>query len=124
MPKFTKTHFVLAVSNLEKSSEYYRSVLGFSVREMAPGWLFFEKDHCSIMAGECPDAMPPRDMGDHSYFAYVVVEGIDAYYESVLAARPEFIKTLKDEAWNMREFGVRTVDGHRIMFGETVTPSN
>ena len=28
-----------------------------------------------------------------------------------------FIKSLRDEPWNMREFGIRTIDGHRIMFG-------
>jgi catechol 2,3-dioxygenase-like lactoylglutathione lyase family enzyme len=124
MPKFTKTHFVLGVPNLKKSAEYYQTVLGFTVREMAPGWLIFERDSCSIMAGECPDAMPPRDLGDHSYFGYIVVEGIDKYYESVLAANPELIKTLSDEAWGMREFGVRTIDGHRIMFGAPISPSS
>jgi len=118
MTTFTKTHFVLAVPNLKTSADFYRSVLGFTVREMAPGWLFFERGNCSIMAGECPDAIPPKDLGDHSYFGYVVVEGIDAYYESVRAAKAELIKTLRDEPWGMREFGVRTVDGHRIMFGE------
>jgi catechol 2,3-dioxygenase-like lactoylglutathione lyase family enzyme len=122
MPTFTKTHFVLAVSNLRASADYYRSVLGFTVRDMAPGWLFFERDNCSIMAGECPDAMPPRDIGDHSYFGYVVVEGINELYDSVVAANGNLIKTLIDEPWGMREFGVRTVDGHRIMFGES-TPS-
>jgi catechol 2,3-dioxygenase-like lactoylglutathione lyase family enzyme len=124
MPKYTKTHFVLAVPNLQASADYYRSVLGFTVRDMAPGWLFFERDNCSIMAGECPDAKPPGEIGDHSYFGYVVVEGIDELYDSVVAANGDLIKTLIDEAWGMREFGVRTVDGHRIMFGESTPPSN
>jgi len=35
-----------------------------------------------------------------------------------LAAGAEFIQTLSDKPWGMREFGVRTVDGHRIMFGQ------
>jgi len=122
MTTFTKTHFVLAVPNLKTSGDYYRSVLGFAVKEMAPGWLFFEKDHCSIMAGECADAIPPRDLGDHSYFGYVVVEGIHDYYESVKAAKGELIKALKDEPWGMTEFGVRTIDGHRLMFGESTKP--
>ena len=124
MPKFTKTHFVLAVPNLKESADYYKSVLGFEVREMASGWLFFERDNCSIMAGECPDVTSPRNLGDHSYFAYIAVEGIDAYYESVMAAQPDLIKTLSEEVWGMREFGVRTIDGHRIMFGESITPSS
>ena len=124
MPAFTKTHFVLAVPNLQTSAAYYRSVLGFTVREMAPGWLFLERDQCSIMAGECPDAIPPGELGDHSYFGYIVVDGIDELYQSVQAAKAELVKMLRDEPWGMREFGVRTCDGHRIMFGSPATRSN
>jgi uncharacterized glyoxalase superfamily protein PhnB len=119
MPTFTRTHFVLAVPHMQTSAEYYRSVLGFTIREMAPGWLRFEKDNCLIMAGECRDAIPPQELGDHSYFAYIVVEGIDEYYESV-QSKVELIKPLTNEPWGMKEFGVRTVDGHRIMFGAEV----
>jgi uncharacterized glyoxalase superfamily protein PhnB len=69
------------------------------------------------MAGECPDAAPPRALGEHSYFAYFEIEDIDDYYAAVKAAGVEIVKPLRDEPWRMREFGLRTVDGHRIMFG-------
>ena len=29
------------------------------------------------MAGHCPDSIPARDLGDHSYFAYLVVDDVD-----------------------------------------------
>ena len=51
--------YVLAVPDLARSSAFYRDVLGFEIQEMAPGWLAYVKDSCRIMAGECPDAMPP-----------------------------------------------------------------
>ena len=38
------------------------------------------------MAGECPDAISPADLGDHPYFAYLQVDDIQSYYESVCAA--------------------------------------
>ena len=121
MPAFTSNRYVLAVPNLQVSADYYRSMLGFSVREVGdPGWRFFERDGCIIMAGECPEAIPPRDLGDHSWFGYIVVTEIDAFHSSVVAAGGELIKPLRDEPWGMREFGVRTVDGHRIMFGSPV----
>jgi catechol 2,3-dioxygenase-like lactoylglutathione lyase family enzyme len=123
MPSFTQARFVLAVPNLQTSAEFYRTVLGFTVREIGgPGWLWFERDNCVIMAGECPDAIPPRDLGDHSYFGYVVLTEIDAFYESVRAKNGDVIKPLRDEPWGMREFGVRTNDGHRIMFGSALRP--
>ena len=116
----TKASYVLAVPDLKASAAFYRDILGFTVRDMAPGWLFFERDACRIMAGECPDALPPKDLGDHSYFAYLQVEGIDAFHETVRAKGATILKPLRNEPWGMREFSVRTADGHRIMFGTEV----
>ena len=113
------TMFVLAVNDLASSANYYRDELGFSVREIGDdGWRIFEREGCRIMAGHCPDAIPPTETGDHSYFAYVIVDNADNYYEEFQSRNVEFIKTIASEPWNMREFGIRTVDGHRIMFGQ------
>jgi len=110
--------YVLAVPDLERSAAFYRDALGFEVHEMGDsGWRMFVRDGCRIMAGECRDAMPVADTGFHSYFAYLVVDDADAEYARVLAAGAEIVKPLKDEPWDMREFGLRTVDGHRIMVG-------
>lgn len=111
--------YVIAVKDLSQSARFYRDVLGFEVITISdPGWLFFVRDDCFIMAGECVDAMSPRDLGDHSYFAYVEVEDIRPYYDSVVANGAELIKTLRAEPWGMTEFGVRTADGHRMMFAQ------
>lgn len=118
MPAVSKTSFVIAVPDLKSSAAFYRNVLGFTVETISdPGWLFYKSGQCTIMAGECPDAIPPRQLGDHSYFAYMQIDGIDAFYASVLASGAQISKTIRDEAWGMREFGLVTVDGHRIMFG-------
>ena len=112
------TSFVIAVPDLQKSANFYRDVLGFEIREIGdPGWRFFVKDRCHIMAGECPDAIPPAELGDHSYFAYIEVDDIDAYFEQVKDGGAEILKEPRSEPWGMREFAIRTVDGHRIMFG-------
>lgn len=109
---------VIAVQDLERSARYYREVLGFEVRTVGdPGWRFLLRDGCFIMAGECRDALPPAQLGDHSYFAYLEVDAIDALYAELAERRAELVKPLRDEPWGMREFGIRTVDGHRIMFG-------
>ena len=117
----TKTRFVIAVPDLARSGMYYRDVLGFTVREIGdPGWRFFIKDACCIMAGECPDATPAADLGDHSYFAYIDVDDIDSYFMTVKNAGADLIKEIRSEPWGMREFGIRTVDGHRIIFGQEI----
>lgn len=114
-----RTIYVLAVLDLEASATFYRDVLGFEIQEIGdPGWRMFVRDACRIMAGHCPDAVPPRDLGDHSYFGYFVVDDVDDYYASIITHDVEIIKPLRDEPWGMREFGIRTLDGHRIMIGQ------
>jgi len=109
---------VIAVHDLEQSARYYRDVLGFEIREIGdPGWRFFVRDGCFIMAGECSDAIAPADLGDHSWFAYVEVDDIDRFHDEVVAKGAVLVKTLRSEPWGMREFGIRTGDGYRIMFG-------
>jgi catechol 2,3-dioxygenase-like lactoylglutathione lyase family enzyme len=111
--------FVIAVPNLEESARFYRHAPGFEIHEMGdPGWRMYVRDECRIMAGECPDAIAPENLGDHSYFAYLVVENADEYFEVMRSNDVEILKTITDEPWQMREFAIRTIDGHRIMIGE------
>lgn len=110
--------YVIAVPNLHRSADYYRDVLGFEVLPIPDsGWRFFRRDDCVIMAGECPDALSPGALGDHSYFAYLEVDDVDALYTGLVAGGADVVKTLRVESWGMAEFGIRTIDGHRIMFG-------
>jgi uncharacterized glyoxalase superfamily protein PhnB len=119
-----RTMFVLAVPDLERSGAFYCDVLGFEVREIgAAGWRIYERDGCRIMAGACPDALLASQLGDHSYFAYLVVDDADAYYRRAKVAGAEITKPITDEPWGMREFGLRTVDGHRLMIGQDTGPN-
>ena len=122
MPTISKIRFVIAVPDLKSSAAYYRDVLGFTVHTISDGWLFYTSGDCTIMAGQCPHAISPRNLGDHSYFAYLQIDEIDLFYASVLAAGAEIGKTIRDEPWGMREFGLVTRDGHRIMFAAQKLP--
>ena len=112
------TRHVLAVPDLARSTAWYRDVLGLALDFEVPGWSFMSRGRFSVMLGECPDAIPPGDLGDHSYFAYVIVGDIDELFHEVAGRGAEICSALADKPWGMREFGVRTVDGHRIMFGD------
>jgi predicted enzyme related to lactoylglutathione lyase len=113
--------YVLAVHDLDVSEAFYRDALGFAVQDMGdPGWRMFVRDGCRIMAGECRDAMPPADTGFHSYYGYLMVEDADAEHARAVAAGAEITKPLRDEPWGMREFGLRTADGHRLMVGHAL----
>lgn len=118
MTDLTRVRCVLAVHELAASVGYYTRVLGMTVDFTAPGWAFLSRGSFRLMLGECSDAIPAHELGDHSYFVYVTVEGIDEFYGEVVAHGATLTQTLADKPWQMREFGIRTPDGHRIMFGQ------
>lgn len=120
MADLTKVRCVLAVQALASSAEYYTRVLGMAIDFTAPGWAFLSRGSFRLMLGECSDAMPAHETGDHSYFVYVTVEGIDEFHAEVVRNGATLTQTLANKPWGMREFGVRTPEGHRIMFGQEI----
>jgi uncharacterized glyoxalase superfamily protein PhnB len=120
MPKILQNHYVLAVHNVRESAKFYVDVMGFSMVSDLGGWIFVSKDNCMIMLGECPDDMPPSELGSHNYFAYLKVDDADGYYEQLKQKNVAFLSSIENKPWGMREFGIRTPDGHRIMIGQKI----
>ncbi|XWN37790.1 MAG: VOC family protein [Balneola sp.] len=116
--KLNKTRHVLAVPNLKISSDFYKTQLGFSVDWEDENWCFLYRDSFYVMLGECKDAILPSELGDHQYFAYVDAEDIDKLYNEYSSKEIEITSVLADKPWGQREFGIKTIDGHRIMFGK------
>src|SRR5215217_3730489 len=108
MTDLTRVRCVLAVQDLAASTDYYTRVLGMAVDFTAPGWTFLSRGSFRLMLGECADTAPAHETADHSYFAYVTVEGIDQFYDEVLGNGASLMQGLADQPWGMREFGVRT----------------
>lgn len=121
MPAILQNHYVLAVHDVQASARFYAEALGFEVVARPPGWIFLRRDNCTIMLGECPDDAHPGTLGSHNYFAYLRVDDADAFLSRAVALGVEIVKPIADEPWGMREFGLRTPDGHRIMIGHAVT---
>lgn len=119
MPKILQNHYVLAVHDLKKSSEFFVQ-LGFEVAMEPPGWVFVKKDNCMVMLGDCRDALAPSELGDHSYFGYLRVDDVDSYYDDLKAKGVRIMSKISDKPWGMREFGVATPEGHRITIGQLI----
>jgi catechol 2,3-dioxygenase-like lactoylglutathione lyase family enzyme len=120
LPEIKANHYVLATPDAEKTAQFFIDALGFDrVPVSDPGWRFVRKDSCMVMIGSCPDALPPSSLGDHSYFAYLVVTDVDAYHERLLAHGVEILRAPTNQPWGMREVALRTPDGHRIMLGSS-----
>ncbi len=118
MPTILQNHYVLAVHNVRESARFYVDVLGFAVTLDSGGWIFVSKDNCTIMLGECPADMHPSQLGSHNYFAYLRVDDVDAYHAQLQSHGINSLDGIADKPWGMREFGVKTPDGHRIMIGQ------
>jgi uncharacterized glyoxalase superfamily protein PhnB len=112
---------VLAVHDLARSAAWYRDVLGCKTRDPDPGnWTFCRLGAIEFMLGRCPDAMLASDLGDHSYVAYLRVDDVQAFHNRAVEAGAEITKPLTDEPWGMREFALRSVDGHRFTLGQNI----
>lgn len=57
---------------------------------------------------------------DHSWFAYLNVRDAAGLYAEAVRNGVEIWHRLADKPWGMREFGIVTPDGHRIVFGEVL----
>jgi len=124
--KKSKTHFlntkpVLAVVDLKRSTEFYVDTLGFTDETGdIEGWSFLRREQVRVFLGSCPDEKPAGEIGNHSYVAYIEVQGIDELYREFKDKDVDFIADPESKPWGMREFGIRTPDGHRFMFGQEI----
>ena len=119
MSRFVDSRGVLAVRDLPASTRFYTEVLGFQRDQVAaPGWSFVSKDTFKLMLGECADEVAATEVGNHAWFARVMVEGLDEYYKEVSSRGATVISQPADRAYGLREFVIRTPDGHRLMFAE------
>jgi len=120
MPTILQNHYVLAVHNVRESAKFYVDILGFTITHDLGGWIFVSKDNFMIMLGECPNDMHPSQLGCHNYFAYLKVDDADGYYAQLTQKNAAFLNKIEDKPWGMREFGIKTPDGHRIMIGQSI----
>jgi uncharacterized glyoxalase superfamily protein PhnB len=120
-PQLSTYAFVLAVPDLPRAVAYFEDVLGFA-RDWNDGdnWQALTRGGVRLMMGHCPNALPPADLGDHSYFAYVEVDDVDALHAEIAPRGAILTSAPADKPWGRREMGVATPDGHRLMFGQTI----
>jgi uncharacterized glyoxalase superfamily protein PhnB len=108
---------VLAVHDSTKSAAWYAEVLGCEVNDIG-GWAFCRVGSVVFRLGTCPDEVPARDIGDHSYVAYLHVDDVDAFHARALAAGADVPQPVQTQPWGKREFVIRSPDGHRFMISQ------
>jgi uncharacterized glyoxalase superfamily protein PhnB len=120
MATILQNHYVLAVHDARACARFFVEGLGFRVVREPEGWVFVAKDGCMVMLGECPGDMRASELGCHSYFGYLRVDDVDGYFAEVKGRGVDLASAPADKPWGMREFGLRTPEGHRIMIGQVI----
>lgn len=118
--KIRHTRHVLAVKDVAVEAAYYLEKLGFERDFTAPGWEFLSFGEFKVMLGECADEISAEESGNHSWYAHVLVENVDAIYAEFIERGADIMSPIQDKPWGLREFGVRTPGGHRITFGQEI----
>jgi len=119
MARLEGTRLILAVRDLRAATDFYVNALGFrrDFGDESDGWSWLSRDNVRVGLGECPDAVPAVELGDHSYVAYINVDDIDGLYDELVSREVPIRNAPETKPWGMREFGLQTPDGHRMTFG-------
>jgi len=113
--------FVLAVPDFDRSTRYFVDTLGFQPEwRERDNWQLLTRGEIRLMLGHCPDALPPQEIGDHSYFAYLAVDDVDVLHAELAAKNAIILHGPENKPWGRREMAVATPDGHRMMFGQAI----
>lgn len=118
--KILRNHHVLAVHDARATARYFVDALGFGIVHEDPGWVFVQRDHCMIMLGECRGDVSPSELGSHSYFGYLLVDDVDAYHAELEGRGVRPLDGVRDKPWGLREFALRTPEGHRLTVGQVI----
>ena len=112
------TRHVLAVKDLQEETDYYIEKLGFDRDFTVPGWEFLSFGDFKVMLGECSDEMTAEATGNHSWYAHALVKNVDEIYQEFIGRGAVILSSIADKPWGIREFSVKTPDGHRVVFGQ------
>ena len=130
MSRFTSVTPNLVVSDVARSTAFYRDVLGFSIKQTVPDaapfvFVWLERDDVPVFLNDAKAAAEDLPLVANRSFGgtaalFIVVTEVDRLHEEV-APRANVVMPLKTQFYGMREFAVTDPDGHIITFAERVS---
>lgn len=113
MTLFNKASHVILVSDINKSKEYYRDKLGFTIDGQ-----FVERDGVSFLLKEIEnkDLIRPNHSINGFMESYLWVDDVDKIYEE-LKARGAIVEQPINRDYGMRDFLLYDIDGYRFCLG-------
>ena len=119
----------LLVRDLDKSSAFYRDVLGFNVVATVPPeapfvFVWMQRDGVNVFlndaaaSGQEYPTLRGRPIGG-SLTIYITMSGIDDYFKTI-SLRAVIEATLETKPYGMRGFALVDPDGYVLTFAEEV----
>jgi uncharacterized glyoxalase superfamily protein PhnB len=129
MTTFTSITPNLLVEDVERSTAFYRDVLGFSLKQTVPDvapfvFVWLERDSVPLFLNDAKAAdhdypqVSRRPAGGTATMFFIVTD-VDALHARV-APHAKVIMPLKTQFYGMREFAIEDPDGHILTFAERV----
>ncbi len=112
---------MLAVGDMEKTLNFYREVLGFSVVMASDDYSIIERDRGSIHLMKAVDDDVMDHVRGHTQI-YIEVGGIEELWTQVKDLRSKYkIRDLFDQVYGMREFHIEDPNGCLVFVGQTIS---
>ena len=123
----------LIVDDMERSTAFYRDVLGFSIVTTVPDagpfvFVWLQRDGVSVFlnakagVGEGVPSLADRPIGGtNTLFMTIEADspeaGIDRLFQSI-EGRATVVMPLNDQFYGMREFAIQDPDGYIVFFAQ------
>jgi lactoylglutathione lyase len=129
MTTFTSVTPNLIVQDIDRSTAFYRDILGFHVKQTVPEvapfvFVWLERDGVPVFLNDpvaadhdYPEASQRPPGGTATLF--FLVKDVDGFHATV-ASQTTVIMPLKTQFYGMREFAIEDPDGHILTFAERV----
>ena len=130
MPAFQSLTPNLVVSDIDRSLQFYRDLLGFSMVTTVPDaapfvFIMLERDGVHVFLNDpgpvrhdAPD-VTSFVVGQSGVAMFFMMEDVAAFWEQV-RHKTRVVMPLKDQWYGMREFSITDPDGYVITFAERI----
>ena len=126
--RLTSSAPVLLVRDVIAAANHYRDALGFTYERFwgePPNFVILRRDELHVMLSLAPSnhIVVPNWKVNGIWNVYFWVDDVDSLYAEVKQNGATIDYDLEDKPYNVREFGVRDLDGYDIGFGQPMSPT-
>jgi len=107
---------VLHVPDVTAAATFYRDVLGFT-------WDFGDDTYAVVWRDNSAIHFVRADDGPTGVHLFQWVKDVDSYYREVIGRGAETASAPTDQPYDIREFGVRDINGVGVVFGQDIEPA-